>query len=329
MSYKNDFIKTLGVLVLATGCSPVNSNLISKTEITPKPEFVKKGEYTIVKNVSSGQVSSLEELLKPTKKKAWPEERENWPEEVEIEISESIFPEVLYYVSKGDEKLVLNSMGSSFIVHGDGYFLTAHHVFERYLRDLEAGNFSSFMLLYDPLYGFAATAKPLIFSVKDDILLGKVEITKYPIQTTHISESDEPPFDVVYSVTYNNTEYLSTDLFKEVMRSGAVDNDLVFHQNHTLPLAISKAGGNILAGHVVEIISKEKSLGMHSFISKAIGGNSGSPVFDFNYAQTGVITKAGETYDPTIPDVVIYTEASSIKEMIAAYIDFATSSKKF
>lgn len=321
MSFKADFLKTIGVLTLAAACSP---GLESQLRTIHRPEFIRKGEYTIVEKIPPEKLSSLEELLLSPKKKGT-------SENAEVDISESNFPEVLYHVHKDNGALVLKSMGSSFIVHGDGYFLTAHHVFDKYLGELEAGSVSCFMLLYDPLHGFAVPARPLIFSVQDDVLLGKVDINNYPIKTTPLSEGKEYPLDMVYSVTYANINYLTTDLFKEVVQSVTVDDNFIFNQNYALPKATSKVGVEILLGHLVTVIltEKESRPSMRAFISNLVSGNSGSPVFDFNYAQVGVSTSTVRSKNPRIPNAVIYTEAPQIREMIRAYIEVVNSSRKF
>src|SRR3989344_9518015 len=187
MSSKSNLV-FVGLAAVTFGCSS------AKPSSFPKSELIKKGEYTIVEAVPPEKVSSLEALLQQSS----PERA--YSGKVELKIEESQLPEVLYYIRKDGDWTTLKSMGSSLIINNEGYFLTVHHAFKEYLQQLEAGNVSSFVLLYDPLYGFAATARPLIFSEQDDILLGKVEISRYPIATIPISKSNEHPLDMVYSV---------------------------------------------------------------------------------------------------------------------------------
>ena len=120
MSLSAAFWRLGGIFALGMStvyCSPVNK---SDFPLSAKPTFVQAGKYTVVEKISSEKVSSLEELLQPSSKNKAPP----GGEVLEVEISESQFPEVLYHVHKDDNAIVLKSMGSSFIVHSDGYFLT-------------------------------------------------------------------------------------------------------------------------------------------------------------------------------------------------------------
>ncbi|MDO8655917.1 MAG: hypothetical protein Q7K45_01650, partial [Nanoarchaeota archaeon] len=196
------------------------------------------------------------------------------------------------------------------------------HVFEDSLKDHEQGADNCFMLLYDPIEGFAASARPLIFSIKDDILLGKIDVVK-PRKTILLSDSTQPLQDLVYSITYSNTPYLIGDLFTEIEKSGSIDSNHHFQQSHPFHIEESILKTEISIGHLVEAIEdgkKRNTSGVSSFVASMIPGNSGSPVFDLRNSQIGVVTN---TYKQSDPPVAIYTNSSRLRPMIETYLSQA------
>ena len=304
-------VLSLGLTIAA--CSP------SPPLQIPAVRYNRIGDYHILENISATERSSLEELL--LKKPSGPSLDEEGI--IELEISEAHFPEILYHVHQESGKLVLRSMGSSFLLNAEGYFLTAHHVFKDSLKDREQGADDCFMLLYDPIEGFAASARPLIFSIKDDILLGKIDVVKSR-ETIPLSDSPQPLQDLVYSVTYSNTSYLAGELFSKVEKSGSVNADQYFQQLHPIQVEKSIFKSELSMGHLVEVLDeagkKRNNLGVSSFIASIIPGNSGSPVFDLRNSQIGVVTSI---YEKSDPPVAIYTNSSRLRPMIEAYLGHA------
>ncbi|MDO8511442.1 MAG: trypsin-like peptidase domain-containing protein [Nanoarchaeota archaeon] len=302
-------VLSLGLTI--TACSP------SPPLQIPAVMYDKVGDYHILEKIPATERSSLEELLTKPSEPSLDEEGI-----IELEVSEARFPEILYHVHQESGKLVVQSLGSSFLLNAEGYFLTAHHVFEDSLKDHEQGADNCFMLLYDPIEGFAASARPLIFSIKDDILLGKIDVIK-PRETTLLSDSTQPLQDLVYSITYSNTSYLAGELFSEVEKSGSVDADHHFQQLHPFPVEKSIFKTEVSMGHLVGVIEAGKKINNHgvsSFVASMIPGNSGSPVFDLRNSQVGVVTSIYEKSDPTL---AIYTNSSRLRPMIETYLNQA------
>lgn len=302
-------LAALSLVFTIAACSP------SPPLRTPAVTYNKVGDYHLLETIPATERSSLEKLLLTTPSEPSLDEEGT----IMLEVSEAHFPEILYHVHQESGKLVVRSVGSSFLLNAEGYFLTAHHVFEDSLKDREQGADDCFMLLYDPVEGFAASARPLIYSIKDDILLGKIDVVK-PRETTPISDSPQPLRDMVYSITYSNTSYLAGELFTEVEKSGSVDLNHHFQQLHPLHIEKSIFKTEVSMGHLVRVIEEGKKRndpGVSSFIASVIPGNSGSPVFDLRNSQIGVITGVYEKSDPTL---AIYTNSSRLRPMIEAYL---------
>jgi len=336
-SFKAARSVVLGFSLLA--CSPAaQTGVQSSIRVEPRRYF-SLDEFTLVDTAPAEDTAALEEILgrKATKTNTQALEdvitvdpNDETQLVATISVSEAQ-PEMMYYIDLTSPKPQLRSMGSSFLLHKNGLFLTAYHVFDDYLEDQQEGK-SSMMLMYDPRHGFAATAYPLIFSKQYDILLGKVDINQdFPIATTVISPDGKPVFEEVYIYTFNNTDYFIKGLFEAVMRSGTVNSDCTFTQ-HTLLnddrsryapfISISALVTRAMDG--TEIKNDER----YAFFAKMIEGNSGAAVFDIVNRQTGVVTTAINSINPKIPNTTVYTGPEKIREMLAVYLSVAGSTQR-
>lgn len=293
----------------------------------------KKEDFRIVGKISHEDVKSLEELLSPS-----PPQPTDADENIRLHVSR--FPEIAYNITIENPKnaqetanVVLRSSGSTFLLNNRGFFITAHHVFKDYFQTL--GKNIQAVLVYDPQHGFALPARPLVFSKRYDILLGKIDFdSEFPIGSTKISDTDVPPLNHVYSPKYKNKAYITGSLFHEVMKSGRLKFDdkehtrLVYNQKQTLPKDLRSLDPLVTIGTLldVEFESGEKLAreGEYIFQSRTIPGDSGNPVLDLKNRLMGVVTKRDfikSADDGQQLNVGIYTGPFIVREMIQRYID--------
>lgn len=303
-------------------CSDRSEQIIpAKPAISIIGEYGERQEYTLVKKVSLKEAGSLEESLLAT-----PNVVPDLGKEIELELSLSRLPEVLYHLKiDPNDGLRPLSLGSCYLINGEGFFLTAHHVFEKYLQESKTEEMSSFMLLYDPVSKSAAAALPLIYSVEKDILLGKANLPRYPRQSAPLSDNDRHLFNNVYSVTYANIDYLSKELLHTVLSSGTITENLEFVQGEEVDADIKLLGVNISIGRLVGRGAEQEKLGRRGFLADLVRGNSGSPVFDLINNQVGVVNEKMTFKDlspnAASPNITLYTGSTAIREMIQIYID--------
>ncbi len=319
MFLKNDLsaVSFIALTASLTACSNKIEPIIPvEPVISILGEYGEHQEYTLVKKVSLKEAGSLEELLLPA-----PNPIPDLSREIGLNVSSSKFPEILYHIKiDSDNNLRPLSMGSCFLINEEGFFLTAQHVFEKYLQESTAGNLSSLMLLYDPVSKSAAAALPLIYSVEKDILLGKADISpRSVVQSVPLSDNNSPFLNNVYSVAYANIDYLSGELLHTVLSSGAVVDGQKFVQEENIDVDINKLGIVISIGHLVSRDAQEERLGRQGFLADMVRGNSGSPVFDLINNQVGIVNEEITVKDSSL-NIIRYTESTTIREMIDIYI---------
>ena len=287
-------------------------------------------QYTLVEKGSSEDIASLQEVLDAPPKAA--------PKgTVEIEIRDSLFPQIAYYLEFLHDKeagtlgVAYHGQGGSTLLNNKGYFLTAYHVFEESLKERENGNKNHFMLIYNTAFGFALPARTLVYSKEKDILLGKVDLNaSYPIETIKIS-SGEPVLNSVFALNYDDQFYVGGPLLKQLLndedRNIKSDNGGFVYENIRAPTMDSfgediKLGGFL--GNIASSLSPEGELNCEPWesiaVSEVIPGDSGSSVTDpIDKTLQGVVTQRSETVDGK--KICIYTDSSAIREMIQYYMD--------
>lgn len=285
----------------------------------PKPEFRRLGEYALVEEISPVTAHPLEELLLPALN-MFPDVE---GEKVNITVSRSRYPEILYHL-KVDEngKLHPASMGSSYLITKEGFFLTAYHVFKDYLKEMESGSLSSVVVWYDPVDGAAVAAQPLIFSVEDDLLLGKVDLPLSNQPPIRLLDHHHPLLNRVYTVTFNNTSFLTGELLNEVVAAGTVTKNMEFIQQAHLETDLAKLGVTISMGRMAYREPQDEELDRAAFLANGVQGNSGSPVFDLVNNQAGIINTAIWSENPSLDNMIIYTESTAVRKMLQSYLDF-------
>ncbi|MEK6863213.1 MAG: hypothetical protein AABW53_00785, partial [Nanoarchaeota archaeon] len=291
MSLKNDLsaVSFIALTASLTACSNKIEPIIPvEPVISILGEYGEHQEYTLVKKVSLKEAGSLEELLLPA-----PNLIPDLSRGIRLNVSSSKLPEILYHLKiDSDNNLRPLSIGSCFLINEEGFFLTAQHVFERYLRESKGGEVSSLMLLYDPISESAATALPLIYSVEKDILLGKADISQRSVvQSVPLSDNNSPFLNNVYSVAYANIDYLSGELLHTVLSSGAITVNLEFVQRETVAADIKNFGVEISIGRLVDRRTQDEKLGQQGFLADMVRWNSGSPGFDLINNLVGVVNE--------------------------------------
>lgn len=286
--------------------------------------------FTLVEKGSSEDIASLQEVLDAPQKAA--------PEgTVEIEIRENLFPQITYHLKfsydeeAGTLGVAYHGHGGSTLLNNKGYFLTAYHVFEEFLKEKENGNKNHFMLIYNTAFGFALPARTLIYSKEKDILLGKVDLNEsYPIETIKIS-SGEPVLNSVFALNYDDQYYVGGPLLKQLLndedRVVWGNDDGFVYKNLGAPTMDDIGEGLQLGGFLGNIANPVSQDGNRLCepwesiaVSEVIPGDSGSSVTDpIDKTLLGVVTQRNETVDGK--KVCIYTGSNSVREMMQYYMD--------
>jgi len=286
--------------------------------------------FTLVERCAPEDIASLQEVL-DAPQKADPKDT------VKIEIRNSLFPQIAYYLEFLHDKeagtlgVAYHGHGGSTLLNNKGYFLTAYHVFEKYLKEKENGNKDHFMLIYNTAFGFALPARTLVYSKEKDILLGKVDLSaSYPIETLKIS-SGEPVWNKVFALNYDDQYYVGDDLLEQLLNDEDSDirynNGGFVYENLGAPTMDDIGEGLQLGGFLGDIANSVSQNGTplcepweSIAVSEAIPGDSGSSVTDpVDKTLVGVVTKRDETVDGK--DVCFYTGFSAVREMIQYYMD--------
>lgn len=326
---RRDFLKGMGAIGIAIAVSPF--------EAFSEP---KRDEFTIVSTVPKSDLAYLEDILIPDDAKP---DSASSPDTGAMPLMIDRWPEIAYYIDVRGQldnaraDITLNYLGNAFILNKSGFFTSAYHLFEKHLKRQQRGENKSMVLVYDPETGIASTAKALIFSEKYDVLLGRVGLDGgLNIKTTHISDKASPLYGVVYSTRYKNLDYISGDLFEEVLHSGSFgiepgkEKTAWFRQGELLKKKLDKElGCCVELGRPEDIIFKDREklakTWEYVFLSKTVPGNSGSPVFDLQNNLTGIVTRSSSVRDTDTEEICpvgIYTGTLKIREMIRGYISY-------
>tara|TARA_Y100000310_G_C20626472_1_gene786206 strand:- start:555 stop:1607 length:1053 start_codon:yes stop_codon:yes gene_type:complete len=237
-------------------------------------------DYTILEKSSEEDLNLLMQSLI-----AAPSQEFEFEEPVQIEPVKSNYPKVLYdmriYVNKNDMtiKPLYNIRGSCVFLNSKGFFLSVYHAVKSFVEERKEGNNSNLMLIYDPVNGYAFSARPLIFSKEADIVLGRIDADiELPIETVKIAENNESVTDVVYSQFYNKVEH---SISNRILKSGGVlhinsDRTVTYININTLRL-IEDLEPTITLG---EFRKNPFQDGNYRAFMESVPGSSGGGVFD-------------------------------------------------
>ena len=286
----------------------------------------------VVEKIPKEDIRHLDDFLREENKPLFN------PGNTTIELRTEHWPQVAYSInleksSDGVDVARLNSAGHVFVFGEGGFFLTAHHVFENYLAGMKQGK-NSLMLVYDPATGLTTTARPLAYAKNNDILIGRIDSPNaFNTQRVHLG-AHPPPLDYVYTPTYENIEFLTGGLFRQVINSlnmQYTDRDgrvvLAFK-----PIKLAEDGKeldkHVRLGKLTDLVDEmEKKLrridGEYAFMGQVVHGHSGSPVLDLQNRLVGVIKSSEKIYDTNAQKEInlgIYTGSSKIRDMILKYL---------
>tara|TARA_Y100000310_G_scaffold112011_1_gene110443 strand:+ start:4097 stop:5119 length:1023 start_codon:yes stop_codon:yes gene_type:complete len=225
---------------------------------------------------------------------AVPSQESELEEPTQIEPVESNYPWILYNIDTKEDGTIDFSQyeyGSCVILNKEGFFLSAYHAVKSFVEERKEGNNNNLILIYDPINGYAFSARSVIFSDETDIALGRIDADiELSIETVKIAENNESETGIVYSQFYNNIYH---ETLRKIFESGGefYDNSdgTITYINLNAPILKDELGPTSTSGRFG---GNPYESWEYAALMKTIPGNSGSGVFNLGTNTLGGINRS-------------------------------------
>lgn len=273
------------------------------------PSAVKgfENDYVILEHLNTREVNSLKKCLAVPKKIIQ-------SNHLELTIDRS--PEIVYHIRKGEPSETDVTIGLAYMLNKDGFFITANHIFSEDIERKYKPSESPVIMAHSPDFCFTYSARFLMSSKKDDLLLGKIDFP-VPADMKPVGIADER---VSYPTHIHSLGYKDLTCFNDVLEKIVLSGKFIRHPNKEKVMFSHKKcikygpkyKGEVTIGTAYKA-SHVNPRCSNQLYFKGKPGDSGSPVLDLHGRFMGIITDG-------LSDVMCYTGPLKVRKMIEYYI---------